>query len=115
MVKISMDVFVRKYQPERYAQWLAGKDNAPIDHSKPTPEAAEFIPGHETLQLLDPNASDLQEATSTIQEDKRLLFMLTEGRHLHGIRATSYRRQSLWRLSTLTGNRKVASSIPGSL
>uniref|UniRef100_A0A8C5BX52 [histone H3]-trimethyl-L-lysine(9) demethylase n=1 Tax=Gadus morhua TaxID=8049 RepID=A0A8C5BX52_GADMO len=72
MVKISMDVFVRKYQPERYAQWLAGKDNAPIDHSKPTPEAAEFIPGHETLQLLDPNASDLQEATSTIQEDKRL-------------------------------------------
>uniref|UniRef100_A0A8C5BZ12 [histone H3]-trimethyl-L-lysine(9) demethylase n=1 Tax=Gadus morhua TaxID=8049 RepID=A0A8C5BZ12_GADMO len=51
MVKISMDVFVRKYQPERYAQWLAGKDNAPIDHSKPTPEAAEFIPGHETLQL----------------------------------------------------------------
>ncbi|CAL8347398.1 lysine-specific demethylase 4A [Gadus morhua] len=70
MVKISMDVFVRKYQPERYAQWLAGKDNAPIDHSKPTPEAAEFIPGHETLQLLDPNASDLQEATSTIQEDK---------------------------------------------
>uniref|UniRef100_A0A8C5B0D4 [histone H3]-trimethyl-L-lysine(9) demethylase n=1 Tax=Gadus morhua TaxID=8049 RepID=A0A8C5B0D4_GADMO len=112
MVKISMDVFVRKYQPERYAQWLAGKDNAPIDHSKPTPEAAEFIPGHETLQLLDPNASDLQEATSTIQEDKRLVFMLTEGRHLHGIRATSYRRQSLWRLSTLTGNRKVASSIP---
>uniref|UniRef100_A0A8C5CSA8 [histone H3]-trimethyl-L-lysine(9) demethylase n=1 Tax=Gadus morhua TaxID=8049 RepID=A0A8C5CSA8_GADMO len=102
MVKISMDVFVRKYQPERYAQWLAGKDNAPIDHSKPTPEAAEFIPGHETLQLLDPNASDLQEATSTIQEDKRLVFMLTEGRHLHGIRATSYRRQSLWRLSTLT-------------
>uniref|UniRef100_A0A8C5F6B9 [histone H3]-trimethyl-L-lysine(9) demethylase n=1 Tax=Gadus morhua TaxID=8049 RepID=A0A8C5F6B9_GADMO len=83
MVKISMDVFVRKYQPERYAQWLAGKDNAPIDHSKPTPEAAEFIPGHETLQLLDPNASDLQEATSTIQEDKRLVFMLTEGRHLH--------------------------------
>uniref|UniRef100_A0A8C5CA41 [histone H3]-trimethyl-L-lysine(9) demethylase n=1 Tax=Gadus morhua TaxID=8049 RepID=A0A8C5CA41_GADMO len=75
MVKISMDVFVRKYQPERYAQWLAGKDNAPIDHSKPTPEAAEFIPGHETLQLLDPNASDLQEATSTIQEDKRLVFM----------------------------------------
>ncbi|XP_061634771.1 lysine-specific demethylase 4A isoform X2 [Phyllopteryx taeniolatus] len=42
MVKISMDVFVRKYQPERYKLWKAGKDNAPIDHSKPTPEAALF-------------------------------------------------------------------------
>ncbi|XP_026887784.2 lysine-specific demethylase 4A [Electrophorus electricus] len=45
MVKISMDVFVRKFQPERYDLWLAGKDNTPIDHSKPTPEAAEFLGG----------------------------------------------------------------------
>lgn len=45
MVKISMDVFVRKFQPERYELWLAGKDCAPIDHSKPTPEAAEFMGG----------------------------------------------------------------------
>ncbi|XP_036409571.1 lysine-specific demethylase 4A isoform X2 [Megalops cyprinoides] len=43
MVKISMDVFVRKYQPDRYKLWKAGKDNLPIDHSKPTPEAAEFL------------------------------------------------------------------------
>ncbi|KAM9796215.1 lysine-specific demethylase 4A isoform 3-T3 [Syngnathus typhle] len=42
MVKISMDVFVRKFQPERYKLWKAGKDNAPIDHTKPTPEAAIF-------------------------------------------------------------------------
>uniref|UniRef100_A0A672RC13 [histone H3]-trimethyl-L-lysine(9) demethylase n=1 Tax=Sinocyclocheilus grahami TaxID=75366 RepID=A0A672RC13_SINGR len=45
MVKISMDVFVRKFQPERYELWLSGKDNAPIDHSKPMPEAAEFLGG----------------------------------------------------------------------
>ncbi|XP_028259358.1 lysine-specific demethylase 4A [Parambassis ranga] len=43
MVKISMDVFVRKFQPDRYKLWKAGKDNAPIDHSKPTLEAAEFL------------------------------------------------------------------------
>ncbi|XP_028832632.1 lysine-specific demethylase 4A isoform X1 [Denticeps clupeoides] len=43
MVKISMDVFVRKFQPERYKLWLEGKDTVPIDHSKPTPEAAEFL------------------------------------------------------------------------
>ncbi|KAJ8418586.1 hypothetical protein AAFF_G00000850 [Aldrovandia affinis] len=43
MVKISMDVFVRKFQPDRYKLWKAGKDNVPIDHSKPTPEAAQFL------------------------------------------------------------------------
>ncbi|XP_029542420.2 lysine-specific demethylase 4A isoform X1 [Oncorhynchus nerka] len=48
MVKISMDVFVRKFQPDRYKAWKAGKDNIPIDHSKPTPEAAEFLTGEKT-------------------------------------------------------------------
>ncbi|XP_056131703.1 lysine-specific demethylase 4A isoform X2 [Lampris incognitus] len=43
MVKISMDVFVRKFQPDRYKLWKAGKDTTPIDHSKPTPEAEEFL------------------------------------------------------------------------
>ncbi|XP_034146546.1 lysine-specific demethylase 4A isoform X2 [Esox lucius] len=54
MVKISMDLFVKKYQPERYDQWLAGKDAAPIDHSRPTPEAKEFLgeePGKDFLEL----------------------------------------------------------------
>ncbi|XP_038132391.1 lysine-specific demethylase 4A isoform X2 [Cyprinodon tularosa] len=46
-VKISMDAFVRKFQPERYELWKAGKDDAPIDHLRPTPEAAEFL-GRET-------------------------------------------------------------------
>ncbi|XP_028332727.1 lysine-specific demethylase 4A-like [Gouania willdenowi] len=43
MVKFSMDVFVRKYQPDRYAQWLEGRDVVPIDHSQSTPEAKEFL------------------------------------------------------------------------
>ncbi|KAM9790290.1 lysine-specific demethylase 4A isoform 1-T1 [Syngnathus typhle] len=43
MVKISMDVFVKKFQPDRYELWLAGRDTAPIDHSRPTPEAKEFL------------------------------------------------------------------------
>ncbi|KAM6918291.1 lysine-specific demethylase 4A-like [Xenentodon cancila] len=43
MVKISMDVFVKKYQPDRYEQWLAGRDIVTIDHSRPTPEAKEFL------------------------------------------------------------------------
>ncbi|XP_068599163.1 lysine-specific demethylase 4A-like [Brachionichthys hirsutus] len=40
MVKISMDKFVRKFQPDCYKLWKAGKDDVPIDHSQPTPEAA---------------------------------------------------------------------------
>uniref|UniRef100_A0A3B3BKF4 [histone H3]-trimethyl-L-lysine(9) demethylase n=1 Tax=Oryzias melastigma TaxID=30732 RepID=A0A3B3BKF4_ORYME len=42
-VKISMDAFVHKYQPERHSLWKAGKDHVLIDHCKPTPEAAEFL------------------------------------------------------------------------
>ncbi|XP_076000834.1 lysine-specific demethylase 4A-like isoform X2 [Genypterus blacodes] len=43
MVKISMDVFVKKFQPDRYEQWLIGRDTISIDHSQPTPEAKEFL------------------------------------------------------------------------
>ncbi|XP_074492980.1 lysine-specific demethylase 4A isoform X2 [Sebastes fasciatus] len=71
MVKISMDVFVRKFQPDRYKLWKAGKDNAPIDHSKPTPEAAAFLkedqsePSKET-----PSEAGSEEPTTPVQEDK---------------------------------------------
>ncbi|KAM8764192.1 lysine-specific demethylase 4B isoform 2-T2 [Rhynchonycteris naso] len=36
MVKISMDVFVRILQPERYELWKQGKDFTVLDHTKPT-------------------------------------------------------------------------------
>ncbi|CAN9500872.1 unnamed protein product [Ophioblennius macclurei] len=45
MAKISMDIFVRKFQPDRYKLWKAGKDMTSIDHSKPMPEAMEFLNG----------------------------------------------------------------------
>lgn len=65
MVKISMDVFVHKFQPERYKLWKAGKDNVPIDHSKPTPEAAEFLidgkTENETGELSDSSKAETQE------------------------------------------------------
>ncbi|XP_063003105.1 lysine-specific demethylase 4B isoform X2 [Elgaria multicarinata webbii] len=35
-VKISMDVFVRVLQPERYDLWKQGKDLTALDHMKPT-------------------------------------------------------------------------------
>ncbi|XP_048056152.1 lysine-specific demethylase 4A isoform X1 [Megalobrama amblycephala] len=65
MVKISMDVFVRKFQPERYKLWKAGKDNAPIDHSKPTPEVSELLTDGKTEsekgELSDSSKADMQE------------------------------------------------------
>uniref|UniRef100_A0A8C7W215 [histone H3]-trimethyl-L-lysine(9) demethylase n=1 Tax=Oncorhynchus mykiss TaxID=8022 RepID=A0A8C7W215_ONCMY len=91
MVKISMEIFVRKFQPDRYKAWKAGKDNTPIDHSKPTPEAADFLktgePGKE-----GPSRSEApdQENTpcTTTQEEKRSMLYCSVVLSLAGV--TSY-------------------------
>lgn len=74
MVKISMDVFVHKYQPDRYKLWKAGKDNTAIDHSKPTPEAAKFLKDNKS-ELSKGPAEDAPEVTGSTQEDKRSLLL----------------------------------------
>ncbi|NWQ85276.1 KDM4C demethylase, partial [Burhinus bistriatus] len=43
MVTISMDIFVRKFQPDRYQLWKQGKDLCTIDHTKPTPESTPEV------------------------------------------------------------------------
>ncbi|XP_038965424.1 lysine-specific demethylase 4C isoform X1 [Rattus norvegicus] len=43
MVKISMDIFVKKFQPDRYQIWKQGKDIYTIDHTKPTPESTPEV------------------------------------------------------------------------
>ncbi|NXJ99466.1 KDM4C demethylase, partial [Corythaixoides concolor] len=43
MVTISMDIFVRKFQPDRYQLWKEGKDIYTIDHTKPTPESTPEV------------------------------------------------------------------------
>ncbi|KAK7930021.1 hypothetical protein WMY93_006416 [Mugilogobius chulae] len=37
MVKISMEPFVKRFQPDRYANWMLGKDSVPLDHTMATP------------------------------------------------------------------------------
>ncbi|XP_051983171.1 lysine-specific demethylase 4C-like isoform X1 [Xyrauchen texanus] len=37
MVKISMDPFVKRFQPDRYQAWTQGKDTFPLDHTLATP------------------------------------------------------------------------------
>jgi hypothetical protein len=34
MVRISMDCFVKRYQPDLYDQWVAGLDRAPHPHDE---------------------------------------------------------------------------------
>uniref|UniRef100_A0A8D3CR17 [histone H3]-trimethyl-L-lysine(9) demethylase n=1 Tax=Scophthalmus maximus TaxID=52904 RepID=A0A8D3CR17_SCOMX len=66
-VKISMDVFVRKFQPDRYKLWKAGKDNAPIDHTKSTPEAAEFLKDDQTESSKDDSSeAGLENPTAPV-------------------------------------------------
>ncbi|XP_068174759.1 lysine-specific demethylase 4A-like isoform X2 [Antennarius striatus] len=74
MVKISMDVFVRKFQPDRYKLWKAGKDNVPIDHSTPTPEAASFMKEDRTEPPTDPPTEAGSEESSAVDENKRSPF-----------------------------------------
>lgn len=69
MVKISMDVFVRKFQPERYKLWKAGKDSAVIDHTLPTPEAAEFLKESELPPRAQSEEDCLEEADLEGVED----------------------------------------------
>ena len=72
MVKISMDVFVRKFQPDRYKLWKAGKDNAPIDHSKPTPEAADFLTADQSEPSRETQSeAGSEEPTTPVPEDRR--------------------------------------------
>ncbi|XP_029285098.1 lysine-specific demethylase 4A isoform X1 [Cottoperca gobio] len=89
MVKISMDVFVRKFQPDRYKLWKAGKDNTTIDHSKPTPEAAEFL--KEDKRELSKEAlseAGSEEPTTPVQEDKSIKPQTGTKRQLEAIEAS---------------------------
>lgn len=43
MVTISMDIFVKKFQPDRYQLWKQGKDLYTVDHAKPTPASTPEV------------------------------------------------------------------------
>uniref|UniRef100_A0A665T0N7 [histone H3]-trimethyl-L-lysine(9) demethylase n=1 Tax=Echeneis naucrates TaxID=173247 RepID=A0A665T0N7_ECHNA len=75
VVKISMDVFVRKFQPNRYKLWKAGKDNAPIDHNKITPEPTECPKEDKTEPTKNiPSEVESEEPTAPVQENARFGF-----------------------------------------
>lgn len=74
-MKIPMDVFVRKFQPDRYKLWKAGEDKTTIDHSKATPEAAEFLKEDQTESVQDkPSKDGSEETTGSVKDEKRSEF-----------------------------------------
>ncbi|KAE8291106.1 Lysine-specific demethylase 4A [Larimichthys crocea] len=80
MVKISMDVFVKKYQPDRFDAWLAGRDVIPIDHSRPTPEAKEFL-GDSFNDITSTSNSNFTESCGEDGERKSATQRIETKRH----------------------------------
>ncbi|KAM9330679.1 lysine-specific demethylase 4C [Gastrophryne carolinensis] len=83
MVKISMDIFVKMFQPHRYEVWRQGKDMYTIDHTKPTSDSTpEFKAWKNKRRRRIKNVlKGLQHTTSRskrlkTQEDKKVLAMV---------------------------------------
>nr|XP_046246824.1 lysine-specific demethylase 4B isoform X2 [Scatophagus argus] len=94
MVKISMDVFVRCLQPDRYELWKQGKDSTVLDHLKPTelnsPELERWRQHRVTLR-----ANLLRRAMQKMKQVRRLKLeevkvLAEEGIELN---AAEYQRQ----------------------
>lgn len=51
MVKISMDTFVKRFQPERYDNWINGKDYGPHPEDPATAAAAAPLPSDQDILL----------------------------------------------------------------
>uniref|UniRef100_A0A4W3HPS9 [histone H3]-trimethyl-L-lysine(9) demethylase n=1 Tax=Callorhinchus milii TaxID=7868 RepID=A0A4W3HPS9_CALMI len=65
MVKISMDVFVQKFQPSRYELWKRGKDVQTIDHTKPTPESTPEFEAWQKKRKVIQKKSGMSKPSST--------------------------------------------------
>lgn len=94
MVKISMDVFVRCLQPERYDLWKQGKDLTVLDHLKPTELTSPDLERWRQYRV-EYRASSLQKAIQKMKQFRRLKLeevklLAEEGIELD---AASYQRQ----------------------
>ncbi|XP_033985768.1 lysine-specific demethylase 4C isoform X6 [Trematomus bernacchii] len=70
MVKISMEPFVKQFQPDRYANWMVGKDSAPLDHILATPGTTPEL--HSWLQRRRKNKATNKGSTHSRMRSKRL-------------------------------------------
>ncbi|KAM9857581.1 lysine-specific demethylase 4C [Aulostomus maculatus] len=70
MVKISMEPFVKRFQPDRYANWMLGKDSAPVDHTLATPSTTPEL--QSWLQRRRKTKSSNKSGTHSRMRSKRL-------------------------------------------
>ncbi|XP_073491306.1 lysine-specific demethylase 4C isoform X2 [Aquarana catesbeiana] len=83
MVKISMDIFVKMFQPDRYEIWKQGKDSYNIDHTKPAMEATPELKAwmNKRRRKIKKALKGLQRTTSRskrlkTREDKQVSAMV---------------------------------------
>ncbi|XP_068448176.1 lysine-specific demethylase 4C isoform X3 [Clinocottus analis] len=70
MVKISMEPFVKRFQPDRYTNWMGGKDSAPPDHVLATPSTTPEL--QSWLQRRRKNKPTNKGCTHSRMRSKRL-------------------------------------------
>lgn len=68
MVKIFMDVFVRKFQLERYKFWKVGKDNIVIDYILFILEVVEFFKESELFLRVGNEEECLEEDMEGVED-----------------------------------------------
>ncbi|XP_009070542.1 PREDICTED: lysine-specific demethylase 4C-like, partial [Acanthisitta chloris] len=84
MVSMSMDVFVRMFQPDRYQLWKQGKDLYTIDHAKPTPESTPeveaWVQRRNKMQELRRSFMHTRSQSKNLKtpEDKRVSAMVAD-------------------------------------
>uniref|UniRef100_A0A671KD18 [histone H3]-trimethyl-L-lysine(9) demethylase n=1 Tax=Sinocyclocheilus anshuiensis TaxID=1608454 RepID=A0A671KD18_9TELE len=88
MVKISMDPFVRRFQPDRYQAWTQGKDSCPLDHILATPSTTpELQSWLQRRRRKAPSTTRLQQyfiflesVSLSLTASLSLLFLLSQYR-----------------------------------
>uniref|UniRef100_A0AAX7VM94 Lysine-specific demethylase 4B n=1 Tax=Astatotilapia calliptera TaxID=8154 RepID=A0AAX7VM94_ASTCA len=81
MVKISMEPFVKRFQPDRYANWMLGKDSTSIDHTlatpSTTPELQSWLQRRQVTDLENPE-QELRESENQEGESGPLTWAQLE-------------------------------------
>ncbi|XP_055473674.1 lysine-specific demethylase 4B isoform X2 [Psammomys obesus] len=119
MVKISMDVFVRILQPERYEQWKQGRDLTVLDHTRPTalssPELSSWSASRASLKakLLRRQISVKESRPWRKAEEERRPSLERRREHTRRPGPSSHRRRSQPKKSKPEDSRSPGEAVAG--
>ncbi|XP_035385674.1 lysine-specific demethylase 4C isoform X2 [Electrophorus electricus] len=99
MVKISMDPFVRRFQPDRYQAWIQGKDACLLDHTLATPSTTpELQAWLQSSRRVSPSTRSVRHTSTrskrlkTVQEPVAMAAASSEGYRRASARVGSARK-----------------------